>query len=133
MQISPTVHPGVSPVETFEIAALDLRQAQRQLTFAPNERPNVVAAMTAAQASAAHAVSILSPLVASNDRFVSQMARESVQHALGGVTLLRDVLAAITNPLPGGEDYPDVAAVMESAKASFATAEGVLGRPVPHV
>ena len=115
-----------TPHEAFSAASASYHKAIDSITFEPNERVDVRAAVSDALQHATEAVSYLQPFSnAHADKFTDRNATASIKAAATGVTALNTALATLTAP---GADMPQipVATFLTIAQNSFTTAEGIL-------
>lgn len=115
----------LSPHEAFTSASERYSKALDAITFAPNERVDVRAAVSTAIEHASDAVSLLTPYASPEEPFSGRAAFASIQAATTGVTALNNALATLDASGPAGPQIP-VATFLTIAQNSLRTAENVL-------
>lgn len=115
-----------TPAEAFKAASASYTKAIDSITFEPNEKVDVRAAVSDAITHATDAVTYLAPFSnAHADMFTDRNASASITAATAGVTALNNALATIDAPGAGMPQIP-VSTFLTIAQNSLRIAEGIL-------
>ena len=126
MNLAIATPPLQTPFEAFKSASTSYNKALDLITFEPNERVDVRAAVGQALDEAKQAVATLTPFAAdTSDMFTGRNASASIAAATNGVSALNTALLTLSTPGAGQPQIP-VATFLTMAQHSLKTAEGIL-------
>lgn len=115
-----------TPHEAFTAASASYTKALDAITFAPNERVDVRAAVSTAISQVAEAVAHLTPFAShTGDMFTGRNASASIAAATTGATALNNVLMTLDAPGASKPQIP-LATFLTMAQNSLKTADAVL-------
>lgn len=126
MNLAIATPPLQTPFEAFKSASASYNKALDSITFEPNEKVDVRAAVSDALTNAQQAVATLTPFATdTSDMFTGRNAASSIAAATAGVSALNTALQTLLTPGAGMPQIP-VSTFLSIAQKSLTTADSIL-------